>query len=88
MRPNNCCEGDNKKRGTDVFHFNLMIVFAYWPRDESLFSLHIHVFRSKKKNEEIKCVFNFCFSAKTLKIVDRTTQEGGGGVHSQGNFCP
>ena len=28
------------------------------------------------------------FSAKTLKIVDRTIQEGGGGVHSHGNFLP
>ena len=29
-----------------------------------------------------------CFSAKTFKIVDRTTQEGGGGIHSHGNSRP
>ena len=29
-----------------------MIVFLNWLRDESLFLLHIHVFRSKKKKEK------------------------------------
>ena len=40
----------------------------------------------KIENWKLQSIFNFCFSAKTLKIVDRTTQEGGGGVHSHGNF--
>ena len=30
----------------------------------------------------------FFLSAKTFKIVDRNTQEGGGGVHSRRSFCP
>ena len=25
-RPNNGCEGDNRKRGTDAFHFNLEVI--------------------------------------------------------------
>ena len=35
---------------------------------------------------EIAINFQFLFSAKALQIVDRTTQEGGGRVHSRGNF--
>ena len=40
----------------------------------------------KIENWKLQSIFNFCLSAKTFKIVDRTTQEGGGGVHSHGNF--
>ena len=36
----------------------------------------------------MQSIYNFCFSAKTFKIVDRTTQEGGGGIHSHGNSRP
>ena len=40
----------------------------------------------KIEDWKLQSNFNFCLSAKTFKIVDRTTQEGGGGVHSHGNF--
>ena len=36
----------------------------------------------------MQSIFNFCFSAKTFQIADRTTQEGEGGVHSHVNFLP
>ena len=36
----------------------------------------------------MQSIYNYCFSAKTFKIVDRTTQEGGGGIHSHGNSRP
>ena len=35
----------------------------------------------KFENWKLQSIFNFCFSDKTFQIVDRTTQEGGGGVH-------
>ena len=35
-----------------------MIVFLNWLTDESLFSLHIHVFRSKKQKKKKKCKVN------------------------------
>ena len=34
----------------------------------------------KIENWKLQSIYNFCFSAKTFKIVDRTTQEGGGGT--------
>ena len=37
----------------------------------------------------MQSIFDFCFMAKTFQIVHGTTPEGGGGVHSHGNFfCP
>ena len=42
----------------------------------------LFMFRQKCKNWKLKITF----SAKTLKIVDRTNQEGGRGVYSHGNF--
>ena len=42
----------------------------------------------KIENWKLQSIFNFFLSAKTFKIVDRNTQEGGGGVHSRGSFCP
>ena len=42
----------------------------------------------KFENWKLHSIFNFCFSDKTFQIVDRTTQEGGGGVHSHVNFSP
>ena len=42
----------------------------------------------KFENWKLRSIFNFCFSDKTFQIVDRTTQEGGGGVHSHVNFSP
>ena len=42
----------------------------------------------KIENWKLQSIYNFCFSAKTFKIVDRTTQEGGGGIHSHGNSRP
>ena len=44
--------------------------------------------RLKIENDQLKSIFNYCFSAKTLQIVDRTTPEGWGGVHSHGIICP
>ena len=40
----------------------------------------------KIENWKLQSIFNFCLSAKTFKIVDRTTQEGGGRFYSHGNF--
>jgi len=40
----------------------------------------------KIENWKLKSIFNFCFSAKTMQTVDRTTPEGGGGVYWHGNF--
>ena len=42
----------------------------------------------KFENWKLQSIFNFCFSDKTFQIVDRTTQEGGGGLHSHVNFFP
>ena len=42
----------------------------------------------KIENWKLQSIYNYCFSAKTFKIVDRTTQEGGGGIHSHGNSRP
>ena len=42
----------------------------------------------KFENWKFQSIFNFCFSDETFQIVDRTTQEGGGGVHSHVNFSP
>ena len=42
----------------------------------------------KLENWKLQSIFNFCFSDKTFQIVDRTTQEGGGGLHSHVNFSP
>ena len=43
----------------------------------------------KIENWKLQSIFNFCFSAKTLKITNITTQEGGRGVHLHSNFfCP
>ena len=39
-------------------------------------------------HQSLQSIFNFCFSDKTFQIVDRTTQGGGGGVHSYVNFFP
>ena len=62
--------------------------FAFPTMLQSVARLSFTVFgRSVKiENWKLQSIFNFCFSAKTLKIVDRTTQEGGGGVHSHSNF--
>ena len=42
----------------------------------------------KFENWILQSIFNFCFLDKTFQIVDRTTQEGGGGLHSHVNFFP
>ena len=42
----------------------------------------------KFENWKLRSIFNFCFSDKTFQIVDRTTQEGGGRLHSHVNFFP
>ena len=42
----------------------------------------------KFENWKLQSIFNFCFSDKTFQIVDRTTQEGGGRLHSHVNFFP
>ena len=60
---------------------NKCLVLSKYPHSDPRESVNI-------ENWKLQSIFNFCFSAKTLKIVDRTTQEGGGGVHSHGNFCP
>ena len=39
-------------------------------------------------HQSLQSIFNFCFSDKTFQIVDRTTQEGGGRLHSHVNFFP
>ena len=61
--------------------FPTMLQFVAW--------LSFSVFGGSVKieNWKLQSIFNFCFSPKTFKIFDRTTQEGGGGVHSRGNFC-
>ena len=40
----------------------------------------------KIENWKLQSIFNFCFLAKTLKIINITTQEGGRGVHLHSNF--
>ena len=57
---------------------------------QSVAWLSFSVFGGSLKIESWKLQsFNFCFSAKILQIVDRTTQEGGGGIHSHDNlFAP
>ena len=64
--------------------------FAFPTMLQSMAWLSFFVFGGSLKLEKLKINsnFNFCFSAKTLKIVDRTTQERGEGVHSHGNFWP
>ena len=42
----------------------------------------------KFENWKLQSIFNFCFSDKTFQIVDRTTQGGGGRVHSYVNYSP
>ena len=68
--------------------FETELHFAFPTMLQSVAWLSFSVFGGSRKieNWKLHSIFNFCFSAKTLKIVDRTTQEGGGGVHSHGNF--
>ena len=68
--------------------FETELHFAFPTMLQSVAWLSFSVFGGSLKieNWKLQSIFNFCFSAKTLKIVDRTTQEGGGGVHSHGNF--
>ena len=71
--------------------FETELHFAFPTMLQSVAWLSFSVFGGSLKieNWKLQSIFNFCFSAKTLKIVDRTTQEGGGGVHSHGNvFAP
>ena len=71
--------------------FETELHFAFPTMLQSVAWLSFSVFGGSLKieNWKLQSIFNFCFSAETLKIVDRTTQEGGGGVHSHGNvFAP
>ena len=51
-----------------------------------VFPFSAKVWKLKIENWKLESIFNFFFSAKTFKIVDRTTQGGGRGVHSHDNF--
>ena len=71
--------------------FETELHFAFPTMLQSVAWLSFSVFGGSLKieNWKLQSIFNFCFSAETLEIVDRTTQEGGGGVHSHGNvFAP
>ena len=61
--------------------------YAFLTMLQSVAWLSFSVFDGSLKieNWKLQSIYNFCFSAKTFKIVDRTTQEGGGGIHSHGN---
>ena len=64
--------------------------FAYSTMLQSVAWLSFSVFGGSLKfeNWKLRSIFNFCFSDKTFQIVDRTTQEGGGRLHSHVNFFP
>ena len=64
--------------------------FAFPTMLQSVAWLSFSVFDGSLKieNWKLQSIYSFCFSAKTFKIVDRTTQEGGGGIHSHGNSRP
>ena len=71
--------------------FETELHFAFPTMLQSVAWLSFSVFGGSLKieNWKLQSIFNFCFSAETLKIVDRTTEEGGRGVHSHGNvFAP
>ena len=55
---------------------------------QSVTCLSFSVFGGSLKIEfgKLQSMFNLCFSGQNTTIVHRTTQEGGGGVHSYGNF--
>ena len=70
--------------------FETELHFAFPTMLQSVAWLSFSVFGGSLKieNWKLQSIFNFCFSAETLKIVDRTTQEGGGGSIRTVMFLP